>query len=44
MYPVELTMPMAEELTRLGFESLTSPEAVENALESQEGTDRKSVV
>ncbi|MEZ4959404.1 MAG: BrxA/BrxB family bacilliredoxin [Saprospiraceae bacterium] len=38
MYPVELTRPMANELNSLGFESLTTPEAVEEALESQEGT------
>lgn len=29
---------MANELNSLGFESLTTPEAVEEALESQEGT------
>lgn len=38
MYPVQLTTPMAEELVRLGFESLTTPEAVEEVLDNQEGT------
>lgn len=38
MYPIELTAPMAAELNNIGFESLTTPEAVETALENQEGT------
>ncbi len=38
MYPPELTMPMADELTRVGFESLTSAEAVEETLDNQDGT------
>ncbi len=38
MYPIELTGPMAAELNNIGFESLTTPDAVETALESQEGT------
>ncbi|MBI1224904.1 MAG: BrxA/BrxB family bacilliredoxin [Bacteroidetes bacterium] len=38
MYPIELTAPMAAELNNIGFESLTTPEAVESALENQEGT------
>ena len=38
MYPIELTRPMANELNNIGFESLTSAEAVEEAMDSQEGT------
>ncbi len=38
MYPIELTTPMAKELTEFGFESLTSTEEVINKLEQQEGT------
>ena len=38
MYPLELVKPMAAELNQLGVESLTSPEAVENLLENDEGT------
>lgn len=38
MYPVELTIPMAKDLTDFGFEGLTTPEAVTEALEQQEGT------
>ncbi len=38
MYPVELTMPMAKELTAYGFESLTTPTAVSEVLDKQEGT------
>ena len=38
MYPIEITGPMAAELNNIGFESLTTPDAVEKALESQEGT------
>jgi putative YphP/YqiW family bacilliredoxin len=38
MYPIELTMPMAKELTEFGFESLTSAAEVEAALKNQEGT------
>lgn len=38
MYPVELTKPMAGELTNLGFESLETPEEVVETLENQEGT------
>lgn len=38
MYPVELTKPMARELTVYGFESLETPEAVVETLENQEGT------
>jgi len=32
MYPEELVMPMKAELTDIGFEDLTSPEAVNEAL------------
>lgn len=38
MYPVELTTPMAQDLTNFGFESLSSAEDVVNALEQKEGT------
>lgn len=38
MYPVELTTPIAKDLTDFGFESLTSPEAVTEVLSSTEGT------
>lgn len=38
MYPVELTIPMAKDLTDFGFESLTSPAEVKDILDSHEGT------
>ena len=38
MYPVEITAPMARDLTEFGFESLTTPEAVSSVLENEEGT------
>ena len=38
MYPVELTIPMSKDLTNFGFESLTTPEAVDSALGQTEGT------
>lgn len=38
MYPVELTAPMAAELNNIGFESLTSSDAVDQVLDNQEGT------
>lgn len=38
MYPVELTKPMAQELTEFGFKSLQSTEEVVNTLEEQKGT------
>lgn len=38
MYPVELTAPMAAELNNIGFESLATPDAVEQVLDTQEGT------
>ena len=37
MYPPELVAPMKEELTSVGFEDLTTPEQVDNAITS-EGT------
>lgn len=38
MYPIALTTPMSKDLTDFGFESLTTPDAVESALSAQEGT------
>jgi len=38
MYPVELTIPMAKDLTEFGFTSLQSDEQVTEALENAEGT------
>lgn len=38
MYPVELTTPMAKDLTDHGFESLNTPEQVSEVLDKQEGT------
>lgn len=38
MYPVQLTAPMAAELTDLGFESLATPEQVDDVMDNQEGT------
>lgn len=38
MYPAELTAPMAQELTNLGFDSLKNPEQVDNLLTDQKGT------
>lgn len=38
MYPIALTAPMAKDLTDFGFESLTTPEQVEQVLENQQGT------
>ena len=38
MYPVELTIPMAKDLTNFGFSSLTSSDAVNEALSQEEGT------
>lgn len=38
MYPIQLVTPMAQDLTNHGFESLTSAEEVEHALENQQGT------
>jgi putative YphP/YqiW family bacilliredoxin len=38
MYPVELTIPMAKDLTDFGFESLRSEEDVVAAIEGEPGT------
>lgn len=38
MYPIALVTPMAQDLTNYGFESLSTPAEVEQALENQEGT------
>ena len=38
MYPRELTIPMAKDLTEFGFKGLTSPEEVLSAIEHSEGT------
>ena len=38
MYPVELTIPMARDLTDHGFTSLTTSAAVNDALSNQDGT------
>ncbi len=38
MYPIELTIPMAKDLTNFGFISLTTPGEVVEALENQQGT------
>ena len=34
MYPPELVAPMKQELTKVGFEELTTPEQVDNAITS----------
>lgn len=38
MYPIELTKPMARELTEFGFETLQTPEAVIETLDNEQGT------
>lgn len=38
MYPIALVTPMAQDLTDHGFESLSTPTAVEQILENQQGT------
>ncbi|MEY3240646.1 MAG: hypothetical protein RIR11_2084 [Bacteroidota bacterium] len=38
MYPIALTTPMAKDLSDFGFESLTTPEAVESVFTEMEGT------
>ena len=38
MYPVEITIPMAKDLTDFGFSSLQSPEQVSEVLGSTSGT------
>ena len=38
MYPAELTLPMAKDLTDFGFTSLTTPTNVDDLLSNSEGT------
>jgi putative YphP/YqiW family bacilliredoxin len=38
MYPIDIVMPMANDLTDFGFEPLTSPEAVDAMMAQKEGT------
>ncbi len=38
MYPVELVIPMAKELTDFGFESLSTSEAVIETIDNMKGT------
>ncbi|MFK8054894.1 MAG: BrxA/BrxB family bacilliredoxin [Saprospiraceae bacterium] len=38
MYPADLTLPMSKDLTDFNFSGLKTPEDVDNALGSQEGT------
>lgn len=38
MYPIELTTPIARDLTEFGFESLSTPAAVDQVFEKNEGT------
>lgn len=38
MYPIELVIPMAKELTEFGFEGLSSPADVATMIENMEGT------
>jgi len=38
MYPAELTIPMSKDLTDFNFSGLKTPEDVDNALSSSEGT------
>lgn len=38
MYPIELTIPMARDLTNFGFESLTDSASVDAVMEKKEGT------
>jgi len=38
MYPIELVTPMAKDLTDFGFESLTTPESVDEILTKKEGS------
>ena len=38
MYPPELVTPMKEDLTSVGFKSLTSAEEVDNTVKNSEGT------
>jgi putative YphP/YqiW family bacilliredoxin len=38
MYPEEMVAPMRRELTDIGFSELLDPQAVDNALDTKEGT------
>jgi len=38
MYPIQLTTPMAQDLTEYGFESLSTPTEVEQVFENHQGT------
>ncbi len=38
MYPIQLTTPMAKDLTEFGFEALETPSEVEQVFENQKGT------
>lgn len=38
MYPEQLVKPMKHELTSIGFEDLTTPDQVDNALKDSKGT------
>jgi len=38
MYPIQLTTPMAKDLTEFGFEALQTPAEVEQIFENQQGT------
>ncbi|GAB4490186.1 MAG: BrxA/BrxB family bacilliredoxin [Saprospiraceae bacterium] len=38
MYPIQLTTPMAKDLTEFGFEALQTPAEVEQVFENQKGT------
>ncbi len=38
MYPAEIVNPMKAELTTVGFDELTTPEAVDAALNKEDGT------
>ncbi len=38
MYPAEIVAPMTKDLTSVGFETLSTPSEVTDALENQEGT------
>jgi len=38
MYPIQLTTPMAQDLTEYGFESLSTPTDVEQVFENHQGT------
>ena len=38
MYPEELVIPMKKDLTNVGFEQLTTPNSVDNAIKNTEGS------